>query len=98
MNIKNIYVKTLLLAAGGIFCFLAISGLFFHNHADSDYHDNCQICQWAINSVFTFLIVFVLFSCLVFCCNVVLPVVTCVSIICEANLHLRSPPPVLSYL
>ena len=96
MNLKNAYVKTMFLFAIGMFCFLAIGGVFFHNHEDAYNHDDCQICQWAISCAFTFLIVTLLFFCLLFCRKAPVFVSVFISIFCKISLHLRSPPAILS--
>jgi hypothetical protein len=97
MGIKNIFVKTIFLSALGMFCILAVGGSFFHDHADLDYHDDCHICQWAVNSVFTFSISFVFFSVLFFCRKVIQYAAVAVSVLCKTILRLRSPPYSLSY-
>jgi len=95
MGTRNTYIKVLLIFAAGIFCFLAIGGVFFHNHEDACNHDDCQICQWAISCAFTFLIVTLLFFCLLFCRKTAFFVSVFISIFCKISLHLRSPPAVL---
>ena len=95
MVVKNIYIKVLLLFAAGVFCFLAIGGVFFHTHEDAYNHDDCQICQWAISCSFTFLIVDLLFFCLLFCRKSAVFVSVVTSIFYKISLHLRSPPAIL---
>ena len=50
--LKNNNFKIILFLAVFIFLFLTIGAEFFHNHSDSEFHNDCPACIWLINLIF----------------------------------------------
>jgi len=56
---KNNYFKSISFFIIFVLLFLTLGIEFFHNHSDSDFHNDCPTCQWLINSVFILFVFFV---------------------------------------
>jgi hypothetical protein len=93
-GIKNNYLRGLALFLIGAFLFLPVAAGVFHAHDDCDHHDDCPICQWAINRVFVLSAVLLLFSCLLFLRKIIPRFSAFIVFLRETNIHIRSPPPV----
>ena len=49
---KNNYFKGILLSTVVVFIFLSIGAEFFHDHDDTEFHNDCHVCIWIISLVF----------------------------------------------
>lgn len=60
--LKNRCIKIILFFVVFVFLFLTLGAQFFHNHSDSEFHQDCPACIWLINAVFIFSVFLILFG------------------------------------
>lgn len=89
---RDNYFKFTLFSVIFVFLFLTLGTQFFHNHSDSEFHQDCPVCIWLINAVFIFSVFLILFGLLLNSkvnfgyLQIVFPKSY------KASLYLRSPP------